>query len=319
MMIDWVGTVTKYRLPTAFALSLIVHLLLYGFWFWGKSLGLWDHQATWLLFKPKKKEVAVAPAVPPQQPSATQKEIPLTFMEVDPALASTEAPPDAKFYGAQNSVAANPEPNVETSEPKADGKQEQVPRTADVPKPLPFPLQPSVPPPEPQAQEAEKPTEVAKAITKDPNGIGAPPAEEKAVMPTRPRTVEEARRRLGLAGQKLKQDGSVQRRGTLSFDVKASEFGAYDAAFIAAVQKRWYDLLDSAQFAQRSGKVVLEFRLTHDGRITDMSMGNNEVGEILGLLCQRAVLDPAPYAAWPSDMRRKMGNYREVRFTFYYN
>jgi hypothetical protein len=51
-----------------------------------------------------------------------------------------------------------------------------------------------------------------------------------------------------------------------------------------------------------------------------MKVNDNNVGELLCLLCQRAVLDPAPYARWPSDMRRVIGdNYREVTFTFYYN
>ena len=51
-----------------------------------------------------------------------------------------------------------------------------------------------------------------------------------------------------------------------------------------------------------------------------MKVDGNEVGEILGWLCQRAILDPSPYAKWPSDMLRSIGtNYREVMFTFYYN
>jgi membrane protein involved in colicin uptake len=118
----------------------------------------------------------------------------------------------------------------------------------------------------------------------------------------------------------MKQEGGVHERGTLSLDVARTPFGSYDAALIAAVQQRWYDLLDATRFAQRSGKVVLEFRLYYDGRITDMKVDGNEVGEMLGLLCQRAITDPAPFAQWPSDMRRAIGkNYRDVMFTFYYN
>jgi len=141
------------------------------------------------------------------------------------------------------------------------------------------------------------------------------------IVPDKPRTLADARERKNmLAGQKVEQDGGAKIRGNVSFDVKATSFGAYDAAFIAAMQHRWYDLLDSSQFTQQSGKVVLEFRLMYDGRITDMKVNGNDVGELLGLLCQRAVLDPAPFAQWPSDMRRKIGqNYREVTFTFYYN
>jgi hypothetical protein len=306
-------------LVTAFALSLILHVLIFGGWQWAKAHGLFSTQATWLIWH-KKKPVPLAPTPPPQV--AVQEEIPLTFVEVDPAAALEQAPPDTKFYGAHNAVAANEEPNLDTEQPKADGKQTEIPKTADVQKPLPFPLQPSEPPPAPEAKPAEsKPAEIAQA---NPSALTAAKAEPVLSPPAekprpRPRTLQEARNQLNLAGEKVKQDGGTRRRATLSFNVKATEFGAYDHAFIAAVQERWYNLLDSASFVQHAGKVVLEFRLTYDGRITDMRVAENEVGEILSLLCQRAVMDPAPYAAWPSDMRRKMGNYRDVRFTFYYN
>jgi hypothetical protein len=70
----------------------------------------------------------------------------------------------------------------------------------------------------------------------------------------------------------------------------------------------------------RSGKVVLRFNLYYDGRITNMQVAENDVGELLALVCQRAVLDPAPYEVWPSDLRRlAKSNFRDVQFTFYYN
>jgi hypothetical protein len=142
---------------------------------------------------------------------------------------------------------------------------------------------------------------------------------ENAARRERPRTLAAARAQRNLAGEKTLQDGGVKNRGRISLDVKGSPFGTYDAAFIAAVQQRWYDLLETTPYVQRSGKVVLEFRLNHDGRITDMQMADNEVGDILGIVCQRAVMDPAPFGKWPDDMRRMIGNtYREVTFTFYY-
>ena len=123
-----------------------------------------------------------------------------------------------------------------------------------------------------------------------------------------------------LAGQRVLQDGGASRRGRVAFPVKATVFGSYDAALIAAVQQRWYDLLDSSQFTQRSGKVVVEFRLMYDGRVTDLQVTDNDVGDLLALLCRRAIQDPAPFGEWPGDMRRMIGqNYREVTFTFFYN
>jgi hypothetical protein len=105
-----------------------------------------------------------------------------------------------------------------------------------------------------------------------------------------------------------------------SVDAKATPFGAYDAAFLAAVQKRWNDLLDQAQFARDGrGHVVLQFRLHQDGTISDMKMVENTSTEVLGVICVSAVLDPAPYERWPIEMRRlNAGPYRDIRFTFYY-
>ena len=119
----------------------------------------------------------------------------------------------------------------------------------------------------------------------------------------------------------MRQEGGVKRRGESSLDVTATGFGAYDAAVIAAVQNRWYDLLDSRNYSgDRTGKVTLRFHLNSDGTISEMGFVENSVDLALGLLCQSAIKDPAPFAPWPSDMKQKIGApYREVTFTFFYN
>src|SRR5205085_4250590 len=116
-----------------------------------------------------------------------------------------------------------------------------------------------------------------------------PPVHEK------PRRLAQVSPDKMLAGQRVLQDGGASRRGRVAFPVKATVFGSYDAALIAAVQQRWYDLLDSSQFTQRSGKVVVEFRLMYDGRVTDLQVTDNDVGDLLALLCRRAIQDPAPF------------------------
>jgi hypothetical protein len=124
-----------------------------------------------------------------------------------------------------------------------------------------------------------------------------------------------------LAGQKMQQDGGVKRRGLVSsLDVKESPFGNYDELVIIAIQQRWFDLLEQQDFTRgRTGKVVLEFRMMADGKVTNMRVADCDVGDLLAIVCQKAVLDPSPYAPWPPEMKRKIGvNFREVRFTFYY-
>src|SRR5678810_1047162 len=123
-----------------------------------------------------------------------------------------------------------------------------------------------------------------------------------------------------IPGQKAKQDGGAQQRPNTSYTVKATGFGAYDRAFIDAVSSRWYDLLDNMSYdAYQPGRVKLEFLLNYDGRITEMKILETTVSETLTLLCQKAVLDPAPFDKWPREMRLMIGeDSRRITFTFFY-
>ncbi|MCC7374637.1 MAG: hypothetical protein IT581_08270 [Verrucomicrobiales bacterium] len=138
----------------------------------------------------------------------------------------------------------------------------------------------------------------------------------------RPRTVTEARLRQDLlAGEKMKQDGGVTRKGKMALDVKGTGFGAYDEALILAVQNRWFSLLDERRFAGGvTGKVVVKFKLHADGSVRIVEPTESTVDALMTSLCVRAVRDPSPYEKWPSEMLRLIGsNSREVKFTFFYN
>jgi hypothetical protein len=317
------------RLALALALSLALHFGSYGIYEGGKALHLWEklHMPVWVqkLARALTPTRAIQVAKQPEQP----REAPLMFVQVNPSLAPVEPPKEAKYYAAQNSRASNPDPDKETGVPKISGEQDKVMRAEDSERPKAQPLQPALPPSEP-------PEVVKPRTTLSPGDLTLAKADEftrKAddkPTPPRPRTLAEARAQLGepqplkIAGQRAKQDGGVPRRNiTSTLDAIGSPFGVYDAAVVAAIQNRWYDLLDERRYASdRTGKVVIEFRLNFDGRITDVNVVKAEttVDELLTLLCQKAILDPSPYAKWPSDMRRRAGgDYRDVRFTFYYN
>ena len=190
------GLGERNPLALALLLSLLLHLFLFGGWRLGEQLGWWRQNPAWLQrLNPAKwlpKPVLKTAQSPPQRP----REIPLTFLEVDPATAVAEPPPAAKFYGAQNARAANPDATVETHIPKVDGKQTQVARLETVPKPNPVPLQPSAPPATAQPVEqasappkkAEAPGDLAKAKPAErPPEVGS---SETATIPRdRPRTL----------------------------------------------------------------------------------------------------------------------------------
>jgi hypothetical protein len=288
------------RLALVLALSLLVHLLVWGGYEAARKfdVGRWLPRLAWL---------QPAPKLPPIQ----NQEPPLEFVMVE--RPSPTAPDKTKYYGAQNSQAANPDASRNANVPKLNGTQIEVPKTETVAKPDYNQLQPA---PKPMNPEPAQTAPVVKPGDLTLDKPQTTPLQEQT--PPRPRTLAQALHRA--PGVEMKQDGGVSRRLQASFDVKATLFGQYDSEFVDAVQYRWYSLLDSQKFAlDRTGKVMLRFRLHYDGTITDMTVLQNTVGDLLGYVCQKAINDPAPFKPWPEDMRRLVGaNYREITFTFYY-
>ncbi|HEV2392406.1 MAG TPA: hypothetical protein VG146_08590 [Verrucomicrobiae bacterium] len=312
------------RLVWALVISLAIHLFFFGSYYGAKKLLAWYdiHHTAWL--RPLAQVAELLNKKPnPLQPR--QQEAPLMFVEVTPLQATTEPPKDAKYYSDKSSKAANPDANKDTATPLINGKQTDIAKTDDVPRPKFVPLQPT-PPPQPAQKELP---ELKPRPTPEPGDLTmakpepSPPKDPGEAPVSRPRTIAEALARKQdfnrLAGEKMKEEGGVSRRFNTSLDVKGTPFGAYDYAFIQAVEQHWYDLLDERQYASDSrGRVVLHFTLHYDGRVTDMEMAENTAGEVLGLICEKAVLDPAPFQPWPIEMRRVMGETRNIQFTFIY-
>ena len=101
---------------------------------------------------------------------------------------------------------------------------------------------------------------------------------------------------------------------------KPTRFNEYDADTVDSVTKRWDDLLNSERFrSDKTGEVVVQFRLHSSGIVSDVKITKNQVGELLGNVCEKAIKDPAPFKKWPPDMAKWVGaDYREIPFTFHY-
>jgi len=313
------------RLAWALALSIALHLAGWGTYSIGKRLHVWE-KLRWPAWAQKVTQ-KLALVVKKEQPRPrVDREQPLIFVDVSAAQAASEAPKNTPFYSDKNSQAANPDPDRDTDTPKITGTQPQVPKTEDVPRNKFDKLMPA--PPTEHGEPAEE-SRAKPALTPGDLTLARPDTNPRPdtgnAEKSRPRTIKEAMLRQNLhqiPGQKMKQDGGVRRQQLVpSFDAKATPFGAYDRAFIDAVSSRWYDLLDNVSYdGYRRGKVMVQFQLNYDGRITDMKVLDNTVTETLSLLCQKAVLDPAPFDKWPSEMRLMVGaDFRRITFTFYYN
>ena len=259
-----------------------------------------------------KKEAPVPQVDGKQDKIAKLRDVPRAVLPPPPTPAPTPPPPKP---------AAPPPAPAPT--PKPELALQPTPKKEDV---VPIPT-PEPPKPKPAKNDPPKPSEIAKNTDpippKETLSTAAPsPAQPPQPPPppkVRPKTLAQARQDSGIVGEKMKQDGGVRRLGKLAVDAKATPFGEYDAELIRAVQDRWYSLLDNSVMTTKSGRVVLQFNLKFDGSITDMRVKETEVGEVLALLCERAVRDPSPYRPWPLDMHRMIGgNVRPVVFTFLY-
>lgn len=293
------------RLALALALSLSAHLLTWGGYEAGKGFGWWQQWRwpAWLQHLTQKME-----AVPV---TVVNYEPPLEFVTVEQP--STAPPEDAKYFSTRNSRAANPDADQDTDKPKFNGKQADVPKMEDVPRPDFNKLQPA---PDTPTKSQPEPAMNAGDLT-----LGKLPDSQPQDQP-RPRTLNQAREQLAsrLPGLQMRQEGGVRNHAVApSLNVKVTGFAEYDQRFVEAVSQHWYDLLNSQQFAlDRTGKVTLRFHLNYDGSISEMKFAENTVGDLLGYVCQKAVMDSAPFERFPSDMRAKLGNYADVQFTFYY-
>ncbi len=334
-------------LVRSFVLSLAAHLVLFGLVEAGHRQALWQFSPLAALLRwlrPEVKQLAAQPRDPPPRPTPasprTVQEVPVIFVDVDPSQASESPPDSTPYYAAVDSRAGNPDTSRDTGQPRLDGSQTLVPKTQDTVRARPAPAAPPAAPapvtplrPAPQEVPSGDLAMLESPPTRPPEARVSPgvtAGEEAAEPRPRPRTLAAARAQMNpapqhpdsaLVGRKLFQEGGVRRFSLVpSLDTRGTPLGNYDARFVAAVQQCWFALLEQQRYSlDRVGRVVISFRLTAEGRITDMRVEESDVGEIYTTICQLAITKPAPYEAWPTDVRRLVGqDFRDIRFTFYY-
>ncbi|HXB58629.1 MAG TPA: hypothetical protein VNU95_03650 [Candidatus Acidoferrales bacterium] len=291
------------RVALALALSLLAHVLIFGAYELRRDISLptWLHRAV-----PQNRVPVIL---------VQKEEAPLEFVTVPNP--STEAPKTAKYVSNHNSVASDNSQIHVSDNPQLNGKTD-MPAPEDV-RPQ-FSKSPTGADQKnqnnQQASQEPKPASNSGDLT-----LGKPENGTEPEQP-RPRTLKEAYEQMKnqLPQMTMKQAGGAAHHArAAAFDVKVTGFGDYDERFAETVDQNWYNLLDSQKFAlDRTGKVVLLFRLNEDGSISQMRFADNSVGDLLGYVCEKAVLDGAPYERWTEDMRLKLGDHIDVIYTFGY-
>lgn len=305
-----IGRLELTKLGWAFVVSLGLHLV-----FWGGYAVVKHFDLARKLHLPQWAQRLMTPP-PVQAKTPPPNREPYIFIDVSEAQSVAEPPKDALRYSDRNAIAANPDAVKELNEPKIDGEIPDSQKTEDATRKNKFDqLMPDPPQPEAEAKPKLSPgtMTVAKAELR--------PAEERQ----RPRTIRDALlQKRQLPGQRAKQDGGAALKAQTSYSVKATGFGAYDRMLIDAVTSRWYDLLGNLSYDNwRTGRVVVQFDLNYKGEVTDITVVENTVSDMLALMCEKAIRDPASgggFGEWSRAMRIEVGaDSRHITFTFNYN
>lgn len=164
------------RLTIALAISALLHLCL--FWSLAERPGPGPIKETTARTPqsaaqtPPKSQAPSEKSQPPIKPKP--RHIPMIFVETDNSQPAGAPPEDTKFYGKQNTVAANPkpDPNKPGDTPRVEGTQDRVPSVTDVPF---VSLPRSAAPPPPPSNVKDKQSSNAR-----PESAAIPGSSEKA-------------------------------------------------------------------------------------------------------------------------------------------
>lgn len=243
-------------------------------------------------------------------------------------------------------VFVQPRSEFEAAQPRPDAdlsdldRRSQAPEVAEVPaNPLPLsegtspelvdvPPQPDTPEeraqgpdvPEPPSLETA-PSEPEEQIARlfPPAGLGLPRPSEVEVPAPRAGggSLGDALRNLDRYVQQETfsnpQGGVTDPGATIQFDTKGIEFGPWLRRFVAQVRRNWF--VPTAAMTFR-GRVVLQFNIHRDGRITDVNVAQPSDIDAFNRAAFNAILGSNPTEPLPPEYPEPMAFFTVV---FYYN
>lgn len=195
-----------------------------------------------------------------------------TFVFVQPRVdLEAETPPERANPSDLDRRAATPEraPTPLNTEPFARGNSPERTESADARR---GPESPSPPAPEPPQPE----TQIANArppVETGPRRELPPPVAQSGALGE---ALKNLQRYVQNESFENPQGGANEPGASIQFDTKGVEFGPWLRRFVAQVRRNWF--IPLAAFSMH-GRVVLQFNIWKDGRITDIAIvGPSDIG-----------------------------------------
>jgi TonB family protein len=283
-------------------LSVIVHLVILLFFQFGPDLRL---------FEPSPEELEARRQQLLRQQEEERAERRFVFVQPRVDLEALRPPPRAQLSDADRQAQAR-ERSVEPTNPlpfsqgnSPERAEASPPERARGPETS---IKPDVQPPGPEPEER-----VAKALPSADAGIRRSPATSRPA----PGALGEALRNLERYVQNETfhntQGGATDPGATIQFDTKGVEFGPWLRRFVAQVRRNWFVPYAAMTFR---GRVVLQFNIHKDGRITDIAVVGPSDINAFNLAANNAILGSNPTEPLPPEYPEPQAFFT---VTFYYN
>jgi hypothetical protein len=237
------------------------------------------------LFQPKP--------IPPDQVNAKTADQ-MAPTPADPA----EAKPDANPAIAK----ATPPPVPEVLKPNDSqiALAEKVTQKPPAPatRLLPAQVQPR---PIPEPVKPKDRQEMAKLITPPPRPVPVPQSGFQPQL------------------EKTRIDGAISNRGKAAVDAVKTPLAVYKKQVNAAIGSRWYFYVQQRRDLIALGSARMTYRITPQGKITDVKVAENTSNEVFALICEQSIreaeIGPPPEEATPSMIDGRLEG--ELTFTYY--
>jgi TonB family protein len=281
-------------------LSVAVHAVILLWFQFGPSLHL---------FEPSPEELEARK----QQMLRQQEELQKRFVFVQPRvdLQALKPPPKADLSDADRQAqarqrAVKPENPLPFSQGNTPERVEAVPQ--EQARGVETPVKPDTQPPQPDPAE-----QIAKTLPPADTGAKRAPSVSRPA----PGALGDALRNLEKYVQNETfnnpQGGLTDPGATIQFDTKGVEFGPWLRRFIAQVRRNWFVPYAAMTFR---GRVVLQFNIHKDGRITDIAVVGPSDINAFNLAANNAILGSNPTEPLPPEYPDPRAFFT---VTFYYN
>jgi TonB family protein len=283
-------------------LSVIVHLLIIIWLQFGPDLHLFELTPEEL--EARRQQLA-------RQQEQQRDENRFVFVQPRVDFEALRPPPKADLSDADRRAQA-PERALEPANPvpfsqgnSPERVESSVPERARGAETV---LKPDTQPPGPEPEE-----QVAKTLPEADAGVRRAPATSRPA----PGALGEALRNLERYVQNETfhnpQGGVTDPGATIQFDTKGIEFGPWLRRFVAQVRRNWFVPYAAMTF---KGRVVLQFNIHKDGRITDIAVVSPSDINAFNLAAHNAILGSNPTEPLPPEYPEPMAFFT---VTFYYN